>query len=172
MNKNIMAGHEIINKTRKYLDYIENHLNNVWASFDLVRKNCADMRFIWDDYYYHALEFEVFNHDLSKLSKEELTDYRVKFYPCENEVADADGFLAAWQNHKNKNDHHWQTWTNKDYANPNEWEIHCAHMVIDWMAMGMAFGDTAKEYYEKNSREIELPEYAIKFIYEIFKRVC
>ena len=44
-------------------------------------------------------------------------------------------------------------------------------MVLDWMAMGYKFGDTAQEYYEKNKEKIELPDWAIEFIYEIFRRV-
>jgi len=40
--------------------------------------------------------------------------------------------------------------------------------VIDWVAMGFKFNDTAKEYYEKNKHEINLPDWAIKLMYEIF----
>jgi hypothetical protein len=44
-------------------------------------------------------------------------------------------------------------------------------MVIDWMAMGYKFGDTAQQYYEKNKEKIKLPGYAVKFMYEIFNRI-
>jgi hypothetical protein len=54
---------------------------------------------------------------------------------------------------------------------PIEWAVHCTHMVIDWMAMGYKFGDTAQQYYEANKDKIELPDYAVDFIYEIFKRL-
>lgn len=39
---------------------------------------------------------------------------------------------------------------------------------VDWVAMGFEFGDTARDYYEKNKEEIKLPEWAIKLMYEIF----
>jgi hypothetical protein len=44
-------------------------------------------------------------------------------------------------------------------------------MVIDWMAMGIKFNDTAQSYYEKNKDKIDLPEKGVKFIYEIFEKV-
>ena len=40
--------------------------------------------------------------------------------------------------------------------------------IVDWMAMGYEFGDTAKEYYEKMKDEINFPDWAIKLMYEIF----
>ena len=40
--------------------------------------------------------------------------------------------------------------------------------IIDWVAMGFKFGDTARDYYEKNKAEIELPEWAIVLMYKIF----
>jgi len=30
-------------------------------------------------------------------------------------------------------------------------------MVLDWMAMGLKFGDTAEEYYENNRDKIKIP---------------
>ena len=36
------------------------------------------------------------------------------------------------------------------------------------MAMSLEFGDTAKSYYEKNKGEINLPEWSVKLMYEIF----
>lgn len=56
-------------------------------------------------------------------------------------------------------------------SDPYAWEVHCVHMVIDWMAMGYKFNDNAKIYYERNKDKIKLPEYAVVFIYEIFNRI-
>lgn len=53
----------------------------------------------------------------------------------------------------------------------DSWIIHCVHMILDWMAMGMKFGDTAQQYYESNKSRIHLPEYAEEFMYEIFSRI-
>jgi hypothetical protein len=41
-------------------------------------------------------------------------------------------------------------------------------MVIDWLAMSYEFGDTPRSYYEKNREKIELPEWAVKYITELF----
>ena len=72
----------------------------------------------------------------------------------------------AWDHHKSNNDHHWQTWTQEGYGKDNI--IALIHNIIDWVAMGFKFGDTAKEYYEKNKDKIKLPKWAISYMYRIF----
>ena len=165
-----MKALAVIEKTREYLDYLENHILNVNIAWDVLKEKCKDMRFTSDDYVYHSIEAEIFHHDLSKLSAEEFTQYRESFYPCEFEPQKK-SLGMAWEYHKEKNFHHWDAWTAKQYGNPYAWEIHCVHMVCDWMAMGYKFDDTAKQYYEKNEDKIHLPDYAVEFIYRIFKRV-
>ena len=44
-----------IEKTREYLIYIEEHVNNVDKAWKVVTYKCKDMRFIWDDFYYFNL---------------------------------------------------------------------------------------------------------------------
>ena len=61
--------------------------------------------------------------------------------------------------------------TAKVYANPYAAEVHCVCMVIDWMAMGLEFGDTAEAYYEREKEKIRLPDWAVTFIGEIFERL-
>ena len=157
----------LINKTREYLDYVQEHYNNVQRAWKVVKDKCSDMRVVWDGWFFHILNCEIKYHDASKLSAEEFTQYRDAFFP----VAEKKPLGNAWEHHKKCNDHHWETWTNKKYAKPIEWQIHCTHMVIDWMAMGYKFGDTAQEFYEKNKDKIKIPDYAVKFIYEIFDRI-
>ncbi len=41
-------------------------------------------------------------------------------------------------------------------------------MIFKEIAMSMKFGDTAREYYEKNKDKIKIPEWAEKMIYDIF----
>jgi len=165
-----MLTFELIDKTREYLDYIEGHVMNVHKAWKELQVKCSDMRFIYDDYVYRTIESEVERHDLSKLSEDEFVQYREFFYPCADEKKKPLG--KFWEHHKNNNQHHWENWTvtcNSD--DPHEWEVHCVHMVIDWMAMGYQFGDTSQQYYEANKDKIKLPEYAVKFIYEIFERI-
>ena len=168
-----------IQKTREYLDYVEEHINNVARAWKVVQHKCKDMTFISDDFIWDQLDRSVQAHDISKLSEDELVQYRQKFYPVSGEGARmAIGFDGAWEHHKKHNPHHWETWTTRkqhlaarydDYTIGKE--LDCVHMVIDWMAMGYKFGDTAREYYETNKDKIELPEWAVKLIYEIFDRV-
>lgn len=164
-----MNAFEYIQRTREYLDYLEEHITNVQRAFEEVRRKCYDMRFIYDDYCYWELKSAVRHHDLSKFSKEEFTQYREKFFPVEGETGE--GFSSAWENHKKENTHHWENWTQRDTFNPYEWEINCTHMVIDWLAMGYKFNDTPRAFFEKNREKIHIPEHAIEFIYEIFERL-
>lgn len=159
---------EYINKTRDYLDYIEEHLLNVKKAWEVLSDKCSDMRFIYDDYVYQLIDSEIENHDLSKLSASELVQYRKCFYPVDGEERKALG--DAWEHHKTENKHHWESFAKKNNANPYEGEVNCVHMVADWMAIGYKVGDTAKEYYE-SSNYIDLSEDDVKFIYEIFVRV-
>jgi len=166
---------EQIEKTREYLDYLETHVLNVRKAFGEFTEKCKDLRVIYDDCYYNWLGKEIENHDLSKMSSEEFTSYRKEFFPAKGDEEKFSlfglEFDSAWEHHKNNNPHHWENWTQKSMNQPHEWEVHCSHMIIDWMAMGYKFGDTAEQYYESNKDKIELPEYTIDFIYEIFDRL-
>ena len=168
--ENNMKTLDIIQKTREYLDYLEEHIVNVEKAWKEMQVKCKDMRFIYDDFYHHWIDMQVQLHDVSKLSEYEFVQYRDAFFPLSYEEKEPLG--SAWEHHKRHNPHHWENWTSlKIVSNPNEWEVHCVHMVIDWMAMGYKFGDTAQKFYEKNKEKIDLPDYAIDFIYEIFKRI-
>ncbi len=159
----------VIQNTREYLDYIEEHILNVRKAWEALKVKCTDMRFVWDDYYFFSIDKEVDLHDLSKLSEEEFIQYRKYFYPIEGEP-DFD-ISVAWKHHFDNNPHHWENWASKEWGDNPHWEIHCVHMVLDWMAMGYKFEDTAQEYYEKNKDKIRIPEWAESFIYEIFERI-
>ena len=168
-----------INKTRDYLDYIEKHYHNVQKAWRLVQNTCSDMKFISDDNIFNKLDKQIKNHDMSKLSHNEFVQYRMKFYPTKDENnCPTDELLAdilfkdAWNNHKKDNPHHWQNWTSiQIVTEPYELQIHCVHMVVDWIAMSLEFGGTALEYYEDNISDIDIPEWADKLVREICKRV-
>lgn len=166
-----MFNFELLIKTRDYLTYLERHLLNVEKAWKELQKQCKDMRFVYDDYVFNWIDQEVRIHDLSKFDEAEFVQYRRKFFAIEGEEYNPKAFDEAWDHHKEHNPHHWENWTKQEYYNPYEWEVHCVHMVIDWMAMSYYFNDTAKEYYEKNKKEIQLPDYAVKFIREIFSRL-
>lgn len=164
-----MEGLKHTKAIREYCDYIDRHLVNVEASWKTLQDACKDMRFIHDDYVFWSINDEVARHDLSKFTAEEFIPYQRKFYPtggCEP------GELGlAWVHHQEANPHHWQHWTAKDYSSPYAPEVHCVCMVIDWMAMGLEFGDTAEAYYEAHKDKLHLPAWAVPFIGEIFQRL-
>lgn len=141
-----MIGLEIIEKTKEYLDYLEEHLVNVRNAYDDVYKKCNHLKDIgfWADVYY-----AVKHHDLSKFSAEEFTQYREYFFHVNDCAIGPEAFKVAWEHHKVCNTHHWESLKT---------EVDVAHMVIDWTAMGYKFGDTAKTYYDKNKDSIEIPE--------------
>ncbi len=164
-----MEGVKHINKIREYCDYVEEHLLNVERSWFILQSTCKDMPIIYDDYCYWYIDAMVKNHDVSKMSTEEFIPYQRNFYPVDEK--DNAIFGIAWQHHLIHNPHHWENWTNIKEKFPNEQACHCVCMVIDWMAMGMKFGDTAEEYYNANKHKINIPGWSVEFINEIFKKL-
>ncbi|MTB53059.1 DUF5662 family protein [Lewinella sp. W8] len=164
---------ERIQKFREYLDYVERHYLNVQKAWLEIKLQCngKGFRFLDDDFVYHSIAAGVKAHDLSKLSAQEFTQYRQWFFPSEGEEKDKAAFDSAWEHHKANNDHHWQTWTKK-YENHPYADAFVVEMVVDWMAMGYEFGDTPRQYYENNKDKIDLPQWAIDLMYDIFDCVC
>ena len=168
----MLTTKELIGKTREYLDYVDEHIDNVDKAFIEVSGACSDMVVIADDKSFFTLHDEVKEHDLSKLSKEEFTPYREAFYPAEGEPnIKLDG--DAWLHHKENNDHHWETIMSKPDALPGVRERHLIHMIIDWTAMSYKFGGSAEEFYRKEAqaKKIVIGESDIAFIVKVFNRI-
>lgn len=163
---------EKIVKFREYLDYVERHYDNVQKAWGVVQEKCKDMKFIYDDSVFWCLDAAIKKHDESKLSKEEFFAYRNYFYPTKDEIKDKAAFNSAWENHLKHNDHHWQKWT-RDFKDKHclAAELCLVHNIVDWMAMGYEFNDTAQEYYESNKEKINLPDWAIELMYIIFEKI-
>jgi len=159
---NRMDGQDFIDKTREYLSYLEEHLENIRIAFIAISNACDGMAWVGDDCSWHTLRNQVMAHDLSKFSKEEFVQYRDAFYPVDDVCKQDSGFNDAYKNHIKKNTHHYGT--AKTYND-------IVHMVIDWTAMGYKFGDTAQSYYENNKQIVSLSKDHQKFIYEIFDRI-
>ena len=160
-----MIAIQYIEATRMYLDYIEEHINNVEKAWNELQQRCSDMPFITDDCCYFNLCNEIAKHDISKLSAEEFVQYRQKFFPVTNEDNQT-AFESALAHHIKNNLHHCENWTKSKHP-----LIGCVSMIVDWMAMGMKYGDTAQEYYENNKNNINIPEDWIPFMYKIFDRL-
>ena len=98
----------------------------------------------------------AFTHDLSKLSGSEFLPYAKYFY--KNKINHKHEFEMAWRHHYYNNPHHWQYWLSRDEKKePAEIPYkYIKQMVVDWEAMSLKFGDTAKDYYLKNKNDIKL----------------
>ena len=150
-----------IETSRKYLDYLEEHINNVEKAYYEVITKCKNHPLLKDKVFYNTLLNDVMNHDLSKFSKEEFTQYRDYFYPIGDKLSPLveKEFKLAWGNHLKNNSHHHETLKNN---------VDVMHMVIDWTAMSYKFGDTAQKYYESNKDTIKLSRENEELLYEIF----
>ena len=171
-----MIGQYYINSTREYCNYLEEHLNNVRKAFQELSEACKGMAWVEIDSHWHALRTEVCNHDLSKFSMYEFTQYRDKFFPVSNSNRVVDkAFNNAWKHHYECNSHHSEYISNMDPflkdKFPGVIERYLIHMVIDWTAMGYKFGDTPRKYYELNTDKHNLTDTEINFIYILFDKL-
>jgi len=171
-----MVGQEYIDRTRAYLDYLEEHFNNIRKAFQELSEACDGMPWVGDDCTWHKLRQEICYHDVSKFSAEEFTQYRDKFFPLHipsNE--DNSNFKKAWEHHYTNNEHHCEFINNLPSEDintkPGLVERYLVHMLVDWTAMGYKFGDTAEKYYEANKAKINLHKEHEDFIYTIFDKL-
>jgi len=139
-----------IKKMREYLDYIEEHYNNVQRAWGLLRPALAGEYFLNKNQRLQ-LDHDIKNHDISKLSAEEFCQYRESFFPTPFEKATVsqdvidENFDSAWEHHKRENNHHWEHWMNLDCDKAGM----LIHTFCDWYAMSMKFGGKPLDYYRK-----------------------
>ena len=117
-----------------------------------------------------GLYWQGLTHDLSKYS---LTEFFAsgKYFQGDKSPIDIEkvknGYSLAWQNHKAKNKHHWQYWTDFQdgwvFALPMPTK-YLIEMVCDWVGAGKAYNkgtwtiDTLKDWYQNNKEKMFLHE--------------
>ena len=125
-----------------YFWYIIEHKKNVAVE-------CFKMGLYW-----HAI-----THDLSKFMPSEFFAYAEKFfsgdYAYKYQQVEIN-FGIAWLHHQHRNKHHWDYWVGSDGTAAPMPRRYVMQMVADWKAMGKRFGDTAKEFYQKNNSRMKL----------------
>lgn len=160
---------EVLKKEKEYKLYIEEHIENVRKAFKEIINSEDDYikMMLTDEKTFKSLETAVKNHDKSKYSAEEFQAYRKNFFPINEEEKqnNKEAFDKAWEHHWTNNTHHWQNREGSEEVNV----VAVFEMIIDWMAMGYKFNDTAIEYYKKNKEEIKLNEYEREITEAILK---
>ena len=143
---------------KAYMDYINNHIDNVSKAFDQ-----------YGDQLCSALEIDksrldsiVSIHDRSKYTDEEFDPYRAKFYPKNINQEDIElCFNDAWKHHYEHNPHHPEFWITKNDNGEVQYtdmaKLYIAEMLLDWAAMSMVKGGTACEYYYRKDGGLKKP---------------
>lgn len=144
----------------KYLDYVNNHIENVQKAWN------EEVSLLEDDFikeHKDDLAAQIAAHDASKYDEEEFDAYRANYNPINDQekIDNEANFQAAWYHHFQNNPHHWQHWIDeKGELKPltDEDAVKAAYieMICDWQAMGYVFGDTAKQYYDQNKDTIKI----------------
>ena len=152
----------VIDKELQYRIYILTHTTNVKKAYIAHKELIKDKLELREDDI-AALDDLVAAHDQSKYSAEEFNAYRRHFYPTASEsnmsqqVKDTfeEQFNIAWEHHYKNNGHHWEYWGDEDIPN-----VYIAEMMLDWIAMGMANGNYAWQYYDEHRDEIHVTDNA------------
>lgn len=115
-----------------------------------------------------GLYWQGITHDLTKYS---LTEFfaSAKHFQGDRSPIDAEkskkGYSLAWQNHKGKNKHHWQYWTDFENGEMIVLEMppkYLAEMLCDWIGAGKAYNkdnwtiDAFKNWYHSNKDKMTL----------------
>lgn len=175
---------KLAEQTLAYAQYLFDHIKNINVAMEKFEKLYRESGGQWPGFTskkgFENLKKEGSRHDMSKFGVMEFQAYRKTFYPAGVGDSSAVSFDEAWEHHKTANMHHWETWTSY-YNSPAKegepefnfpvWEIHSAHMVLDWIAMGMANGSKASAYFEKTSPKMGLTPKQYDFINRIIVKM-
>jgi hypothetical protein len=139
---------------KKYWKHLVTITKHKWY----VMKACFKSGLIW----------QGIVHDLSKYSITEFFPSARHFQGNKSPI-DAEktknGYSLAWQNHKGKNRHHWQYWTDFENGELIVLEMppkYLAEMLCDWVGAGKAYNkgnwtvDTLREWYKNNYNKMIL----------------
>lgn len=166
-------------KENAYREYIDNHRFNVQKAWNTMKANTGCIELICRNLNTSAdaaislIDDMIKNHDLSKYQEEEFDAYRKHFYPVtpEEKEESEDQFNKAWEHHFSNNMHHWDWWSKTGNAD-NMPFANVVEMICDWEAMGYKFGNTSREWYEKNRDTIMLGDKQRKFAEELMCIYC
>lgn len=148
---------------KMYEDYLTKHIAGVSKMYEehirpVLLEEGLDSQVLSD------IEDCISDHDQSKYSDEEWSAYRDYFYDKENNPRSSDAFNHAWNHHQNNSPHHWQYWCLiNDVDNPPVQPLdmpfkYIIEMICDWASAGAHYGNTAKDWYDKQKDRMILSE--------------
>ena len=165
---------EIRKKQKEYINYVQEHVNNVRKAWFEVKLKCRTyLAYMCPMSDLKTIEYCINTHDQSKFSKEEFEPYRKNFYPINDQEKEEnkEAFDLAWQHHYTVNPHHWNHWAEIGRENEMPFTF-VVEMVCDWQAMSYKFSGTAKEWYEKNKHTIILGKNQKIWVDKLLKILC
>lgn len=147
-----LKGFSYIEKTEEYLDYLRDHFSFIEEAFDLVRTALGDSDEHAEIVTSSKFKTSVENHDLSKFSSEQFTQYRDMFFPVDIVTPEIkESFREAWARHEQVEEHH--VFALNDISRSEDHDLIAYHLVIDLIAMSYAKGGSPKEFYKENLAE-------------------
>ena len=145
---------------KKYKEYVDNHIKNVYNAFLQYGVEIINMVIISRksnssyDTTYDELMKNVLEHDKSKYSVEEFEPYAAKFFPYKqnrlNKKIINKNFTEAWKHHYMNNKHHPEYWVEVKEKMP---DVYVCEMICDWISVSMTIKGSVMEWWEKRGRE-------------------
>ncbi len=142
----------------KYLNYINEHINNINQVLEDITPYLIDEYYINKNDYIKIVDL-ICSHDKSKFSDEEFYGYCQYFNATKEDEEDEIKFKKSWNHHQKNNPHHWEYWLLYEDGNIEVLEmdfIYIFEMLCDWTAMSYKFEDIPGDFYKKNKEEIIL----------------
>lgn len=151
----------------QYKEYITNHRAGVSKVFEEVMRPILLEEGI-DEEMLSKIDDLIENHDMSKFDDYEFSAYRDRFYKYKDheELPEdvASNFDVAWNHHQKSNPHHWNYWVLiNDVDEPQTHALdmpfeYVIEMLCDWQSAGKFYGNSAKDWYEKNGKKMILSD--------------
>lgn len=173
----MISSTEEIDKNNEYMDYINNHVNNVIKNFNLyfdqilIDENEGKPNPVLETISFMDLKDAILekkltirDHDASKYDDIEFYGYRLYYHPTEEEKNRDDeyhkkveeDFELAWKHHYENNSHHieyWYDWNNSICKDMDLESI--IEMLCDWLAMSDYFHSSTLEWWNGEDSEKE-----------------
>ena len=161
-----------LEKEQEYLDYINNHIENVNKAFKMYMLPILNMNnistLISDEELKDSirrLEPLIDTHDASKFSDAEFDGYRMRWHPTATEEAKQkedpelamtirERYEKCWEHHYTTNAHHPKHWLNLETGISEDMSLDAiVEMLCDWEGMSLKFGTSTLKWYEEKAKD-------------------